>query len=53
MVNSLRKKIVIAPKPVMIGPVTKLVKRNKKLSKKFDDEVMSTNFDVIVIFFNL
>ena len=32
------------------GPVTKLDKRNKKPSKNFDDDVMSTNCDVIVIF---
>ena len=32
-----------------LGPVTKLEKRNKTTSKKFDD-VMSTNCDVIVIF---
>ena len=32
------------------GPVTKLDKRNKTKSKKFDDDVMSENFDVIVIF---
>ena len=33
-----------------LGQVTKLDKRNKKTSKKFDDDVMSENFDVIVIF---
>ena len=32
------------------GPVTKLDKRNKTESKKFDDDVMSENLDVIVIF---
>ena len=32
-----------------LGPVPKLDKRNKA-TKKFDDEVMSENFDVIVIF---
>ena len=32
------------------GPVTKLDKRNKVTSKKFDDDVMSANCDVIVIF---
>ena len=32
------------------GPVTKLEKRNKKTLKKFGDEVMSANRDVIVIF---
>ena len=33
-----------------LGPVTKLVKRNKRTSKKFDDDVISENCDVIVIF---
>ena len=33
-----------------LGPVTKLDKRNKITSKKFDDDVMSKNFDVIVTF---
>ena len=33
-----------------LGPVTKLDKRNKKPSKSFDYDVMSTNCDVIVIF---
>ena len=33
-----------------LGPVTKLKKRNKALATKFDDDVMSTNWDVIVIF---
>ena len=32
------------------GPVTKLDKRNKTTSKTFDDDVMSENCDVIVIF---
>ena len=32
------------------GPVTKLFKRNKRTSKFFDDDVMSKNCDVIVIF---
>ena len=32
-----------------LGPVTKIHKTNKK-SKKFDDDVMSENCDVIVIF---
>ena len=32
------------------GPVTKLDKRNKKTSKKFDDDIMSGNCNVIVIF---
>ena len=34
-----------------LGPVTKLEKRNKATSKKFDDGIMLANFDVIVIFF--
>ena len=33
-----------------LGPVTKLYKRNKATSKKFEDGVMSANYDVIVIF---
>ena len=33
-----------------LGPVTKLDKRNKTASKKFDDDAMSENCDVIVIF---
>ena len=33
-----------------LGPVPKLDKRNKKTSKKFDDEVMSENCNVIAIF---
>ena len=33
-----------------LRPVTKIAKRNKTTSNKFDDDVMSTNFDVIVIF---
>ena len=32
------------------GPVTKLDKRNMATSKKFDGDVLSANFDVIVIF---
>ena len=32
------------------APVTTLDKRNKTTSKKFDDDVMSENFDVIVVF---
>ena len=35
---------------MIFGPVTKLDKRNKATSKKFDDHAMSENFDVIVIF---
>ena len=33
-----------------LGPVTKLDKRNKAMSKKFGDDVMSANCDFIVIF---
>ena len=32
------------------GPVTKLDKKKKTMSKNFDDDVMSANCDVIVIF---
>ena len=35
-----------------LGPVTKLDKGNKTTSKKFDDDVMSANCDVIVMFPN-
>ena len=35
---------------VKLGPVTKLYKRSDTKSKKIDDDVMSTNCDVIVIF---
>ena len=31
-------------------PVAKLDKRNKRTSRKLDDQVMPTNYDVIVIF---
>ena len=33
-----------------LEPVTKIDKRNKTTSKKFDDEVISENCDVISIF---
>ena len=33
-----------------LGSVTKLDKKNKTMSKRFDDGVMSENCDVIVIF---
>ena len=33
-----------------LRPITKLDKRNKTTSKKFDVDVMSENYDVIVIF---
>ena len=32
-----------------LGPATKIDKRNKITSKKFDDDVMPANCDVIVI----
>ena len=33
-----------------LEPATKLDKRNKTTSKKFDDDLMSKNCDVIIIF---
>ena len=33
-----------------LGPVTKIDKKNKTTSKKFDDDVMSTKCDVIFTF---
>ena len=33
-----------------LGPETKLVKRNKEMSKKFDIDVMTGDLDVTVIF---
>ena len=33
-----------------LGPVTKSDERNKATSKRFDDDVISANCDVIVIF---
>ena len=33
-----------------LGPVTKLDKRNTATSKKLDDDVLSANYDAIVIF---
>ena len=33
-----------------LGPVTKLDKKNKATSRKFDNEIMSQNCDFIVIF---
>ena len=33
-----------------LGPVSKFDKRNKTMQKKFDDNVMSANCDVIAIF---
>ena len=35
-----------------LEPVTNRDKRNKALLKNFDDDVMSANCDVIVIFFS-
>ena len=33
-----------------LGPVTKLDKKNKERQKKLDDDLVSANCDVIVIF---
>ena len=33
-----------------LGPVEKLDKKNKTKPKKFDDDLISANYDVIVIF---
>ena len=33
-----------------LGPVTNIDKRNKTTSKKFDDDIMSADCDVIVMF---
>ena len=33
-----------------LGPVTKLDKRNKKTLKRFNNDVISGNYDVIAIF---
>ena len=33
-----------------LGPVTKIDKRNKTMSKKFVDNVISADYDVIAIF---
>ena len=33
-----------------LGPVPKLHKKNKITSNKFDDDVISANYDVTVIF---
>ena len=33
-----------------LEPVTKLHKRNKTTSKKSEDDIMSANYDVIIIF---
>ena len=35
------------------GPVTKIDMRNKITSKKFDGDVMSANYEIIVNFSNL
>ena len=48
LVSPLQKKIVIIPEPVMI--LTWIDKRNKTTSKKIDVDLMSENYDVIVIF---
>ena len=33
-----------------LGPVTKLDKINNTMSKKFDDDAIAVNYDVIIIF---
>ena len=33
-----------------LGPVTKLDKRNTAIPKRFDNDIMSTNCDVIAVF---
>ena len=33
-----------------VGPVTKIGKRNTETAKKIDDDVMSVNYEAIVIF---
>ena len=33
-----------------LGPVTKFDKRNRATSKQDDDDVISTNWDVIIVF---
>ena len=35
-----------------LRPVTKLYKRNQTISKKIDDDVMSVNCDITIIFAN-
>ena len=35
---------------IKLGPVIKLDKRNKMTSKKFDNDVVSTNYDIIILF---
>ena len=56
LVNFLQKKIVCHNSRTSddidmgLGPVTKLDKRNKVMSKNFDVDIMSANCDVIVIF---
>ena len=37
---------------IKLEPVTKLYKRNKRTSKKFDDDVMSESCNVIAMFRN-
>ena len=51
LVNLLYTKIFITPDIGMkLGPGTKLEKRNTATSKKLDEDVVSVNFDVLVIF---
>ena len=39
---------------IKVGPpITTLDKRNKSTSKKIDDDLMSENFEVFAVFFNL
>ena len=58
LVNPLLKEIVIIVRTsggidMKRGPVTKLDKRRKTTSKKFDNDVMSKNCDAIAIFFTI
>ena len=52
LVNLLLKKIAITPDGIDVNlrPVTKRDKRNKTTSKKFDDDGMLENWDIIVVF---
>ena len=35
---------------INLRPVTKMGKKNTTKSKKFDDEVVSVNYDIIIVF---
>ena len=51
--NPLQTKIFITPEPVMILKLALLTepdKRNKRTSKSFDDDVISSNCGVIAFF---